>query len=372
MIKRRNIWLYVPILLCLLLWTAPEQAMARKYAALVMDASTGEVLHSRRARDKRYPASITKVMTLYMLFEAIQQGRFTMESRLKVSRKATHAPPSKLGLGRGTTIKVKDAIGTLITKSANDVAVVVAEAVSGTEKKFAAAMTKKARALGMKNTTFRNASGLHHSKQVTTAHDIATLAQRIRKDFPKYYPLFKMRSYTFRKQKYYNHNKLLRQYPGAEGLKTGFINASGFNLVAVAKRNNQRVITVVFGGKTGKRRDRQVRKLLDLGFARLPNLSVIRTPLRRDATGKSTKVAMLVPRVPLRAKGVSSTQPIAAQVTTQTAELDEGIEIQWQDVTDTPTSLALKPTPKPIPKPVPQAEVSETDGEIELQFSIIE
>ena len=380
---RRTLWLYAPLLLCLALASAPEQALARKYAALVMDASTGKVLHSRQASAKRHPASITKVMTLYMLFEAIQQGRFTMNSRLKVSRKATQARPSKLGLGRGTTIKVKDAIGTLITKSANDVAVVVAEAIAGTEKKFAAAMTKKARALGMKNTTFRNASGLHHSKQVTTAHDIAILAQRIRKDFPEHYHMFKTKVYTFKKQKYRNHNRLLGQYPGMEGLKTGFINASGFNLVAIAKRNNQRVIAIVFGGKSSKTRNKRVRELLDTGFARLPNLSVIKVPLKRGAGIQvQPKIAALVPRVPLWKKTIPNKvktvalSPKPIQPSAPAAEIIEadGIEIEWQDVTDTSTVLLVEPTtqqPQVEPQVIP-SEIIGSQEEIELQFSIIE
>ena len=311
----------------LLLYAPLEQAFARKYSALVMDAATGEVLHSRRANDYRYPASITKVMTLYMLFDAIKQGHFDMDSRLKVSRKAAQASPSKLGLGRGTFIKVKDAIGTLITKSANDVAIVVAEALADSEKEFAKKMTRKARSIGMKRTTFRNASGLYHREQITTAHDVAVLAQKVRKNFPEFYPLFKMRSYTFRGRKYRNHNKLLDKYPGVEGMKTGFINASGFNLVAVAKRNNQRVITVVFGGRTGNSRDRQVRKLMDLGFSRLPSLSVIRAP-ERDML--SDVVAMIEAPASNVQKWIAQTSdpklPHPSLLAAQT------ITLSWQDV----------------------------------------
>ena len=347
--------------------------MARKYAALVMDASTGKILHSRQAGAKRYPASITKVMTLYMLFDAIKKGRFTMGSRLKVSRKAAKAPASKLGLRRGTTIKVKDAIGVMITKSANDVAVVVAEAISGSEKKFAAQMTKKARALGMKNTTFRNASGLHHSKQVTTARDIATLAQRVRKDFPEYYHLFKTQYYTYGKRKFRNHNHLLSSYPGLEGLKTGFINASGFNLVAVAKRNNQRVVAVIFGGKNSKSRNKRMSQLLDIGFSRLPDLRVVRTPLRRNNTRKVQKIALYVPRVPLRPQPIPAIRAVAASnaVVAAPEPATESIEIQWQDVTDRATASL----PKPKPNSAPQAEspaLPDEDGGIELRFSIVE
>ena len=365
MIQRRNILWTTLTLLCLLLWTVPNQAIAGKYAALVIDASTDKVLYARRAKDKRFPASITKVMTLYMLFEAIQNGRFTMDSRLKVSRKATQARPSKLGLGRGTRIKVKDAIGTLITKSANDVAVVVAEAISGTEKKFAAAMTRKARSLGMKNTTFRNASGLPNSRQVTTAYDIATLAQRIRKDFPKYYSLFKMKSYTFRKQRYRNHNRLLGNYPGIEGLKTGYIHASGYNLVAVAKRNNQRIIAIVFGGKTGVRRDKEVKRLLNLGFARLPKHRVLRAPLR-PGTAKKRR-AQRVLRVPLRRQNVPKIQVARA----------EGTSLKWQNREpkvpairriSKPVTLAAS---KPVTQPISLPKVVE-DDEIELEFRVIE
>ena len=380
MTPRRSFWLSVSVFLCLLFSAVPEQALARKYAALVMDASTGKVLHSRQAGAKRYPASITKVMTLYMLFEAMKQGRFDMNSRLKVSRKAANAPASKLGLRRGSTIKVKDAIGTLITKSANDVAVVVAEAIAGSEKKFAARMTQKARALGMKNTTFRNASGLHHSKQITTAYDIATLAQRIRKDFPEYYSLFKIKYYTYGKRKFRNHNRLLGDYPGMEGLKTGFINASGFNLVAVAKRNNQRVIAIVFGGKSSKSRNRRVRQLLDIGFSRLPNLSVIKVPLRRGAGRSVQRVAISVPRVPLRTQGALKQTALKTPARATTTPIaTESIEIQWQDVTTTPavsspvTQVVIAPEVEPAPETAPVAiPASDSAQDIELQFSIIE
>lgn len=303
--------------ICVLLGCSVE-AEARKYAAMVMDASSGEVLHSRRANDLRYPASMTKVMTLYMLFEALEHGKFTMNSKLKVSKQATRAPPSRLGLSRGSRISVKDAIGTLITKSANDVAVVVAEAVAGSEKKFAQLMTKRARGLGMSRTTFRNASGLYHRQQTTTARDIALMAQRIRQNFPQYYHLFKMRSYTYRGRKYRNHNKLLGRYPGMEGLKTGYIHASGFNLVAVAKRNNQRVITVVFGGRTGNSRDRQVRKLMDLGFSRLPNLTVMRAPHRGDVPVHQLKVKHAPERLKSALSAPSSEKAV--------------LELDWSDV----------------------------------------
>ena len=282
-----------------------QTAFAERYAAIVVHDDTGEVLHSRGADSYRYPASITKVMTLYLLFEAIEQGKLSMDSRLKVSTKATKAPPSKVYLQRGDAIKVRDAIGLLITKSANDVALVVAEAIGKTEANFAKLMTKKARQLGMKRTTYRNASGLHHSKQRTTVRDIATLAQRMRRDFPQYYHLFKMTKYTYRGTTYRSHNRLLASYKGMEGMKTGYINASGFNLVAVAKRNNQRVITVVMGGRTSKSRNEQVSKLMDLGFSRLPNLTIVKAPLpqhlrTRKVASIATNTAVSIPNIPIK------------------------------------------------------------------------
>lgn len=243
----------------------PNSAQA-KYSALIMEEATGKILHSRNIDTLRHPASLTKIMTLYLTFEALRDGRLTMDQSLTVSRHASRMPASKLGLGRGQTIKVRDAIMALVTKSANDVAVVVAEALAGTESQFAEKMTAKARAIGMSRTTFRNASGLYNKTQKSTARDMATLAHRVRSDFPEYYKLFDTKYFTYRGQRYKNHNNLLGRYAGTDGIKTGYIGAAGFNLVASVSRHNVRLIGVIFGGRTSKTRDRQLMALLDDAF----------------------------------------------------------------------------------------------------------
>ena len=254
-------------------------AEARRYAAIVIDADTGKVLHQYRSETRNYPASLTKIMTLYMVFDAMKAGKLSPNQRLKVSRKAAAQPPSKLGLRAGQTIRLKHAILALVTKSANDVAVVIAEAMGGSEKKFAQMMTKKAKKLGLHKTTFKNASGLPNNMQKSTARDMARLGQRIIKDFPQYFDYFSTKSFRYKGRTYRNHNKLLSSYNGTDGIKTGFINASGFNLVASVKRNNRRLIGVVFGGRTGKSRDLQMKKLLNRAF-RLVELADVRPKLR--------------------------------------------------------------------------------------------
>lgn len=238
-------------------------AEARRYASLVIDADTGRVLYSRNADTKAYPASLTKMMTLLLTFEALEDGRISLDTRLPVSRRAEGQPPSKLGLKQGETIAVNDAIRALAIKSANDVATVVAEALGETEIGFGRLMTKRARELGMDDTTFVNASGLYNARQVSSARDMATLARVLIQRYPSYYHYFSESSFSYKGRTYSNHNKLLGRYAGTDGLKTGYISASGFNLVTSVKRNGVRLIGVVFGGKTGRSRDAHMQALLD-------------------------------------------------------------------------------------------------------------
>lgn len=240
-----------------------------KYAALVIDARSGQVLHARSADAQRHPASLTKIMTLYMVFDAIEDGRLTMDQALPVSRTAAGRSPSKLYLKPGETIRVRDGILSLVTKSANDVATVFAEALSGSERQFAQDMTAMARRLGMRSTVFKNASGLPHWQQVTTARDMGRLARALMWRFPKYYPMFATQRFSYRGKRYKNHNDLLGRYPGLDGIKTGYIRASGFNLVASAQRDGRRLIGVVMGGKSARSRGRQMVSLLNKGFVRL-------------------------------------------------------------------------------------------------------
>ncbi|WP_415716487.1 serine hydrolase [Roseibium sp.] len=248
----------------LLLVAAPEAAKANpKYAGIVVDAKTGKTLYSSSADAYRYPASLTKIMTLYVIFEELEAGRLSLDSRLKVSKYASGRPPSKIGLKPGKTIRVKDAILALVTKSANDVATVVAENIGGSEKKFAERMTRTARQLGMKKTTFRNPHGLPNSGQRTSARDMATLGRAIQERFPQYYGYFKTRSYKYNGRTYGNHNRLLGRVKGVDGIKTGYIRASGFNLVTSVKRDGRHIVAVVMGGRSGKSRNAQMTKLIN-------------------------------------------------------------------------------------------------------------
>ncbi|WP_240932949.1 D-alanyl-D-alanine carboxypeptidase family protein [Pelagibius litoralis] len=254
-----------------------SDAQAR-YASMVVDAETGQVLHAVNADTRNYPASLTKIMTLYMVFDALEKGKLTLKQKLKVSKRASGMPPSKLGLKAGETITVEQAIRALSTKSANDVAVVVAEALAGKETTFAQVMTKRARTLGMSRTTFRNASGLPNRAQKSTARDMTRLAKALMADFPQYYHYFSVGSFTYKGRTHRSHNKLLKTYKGTDGIKTGYIRASGFNLVASVERSGRRVIAVVFGGKTSKSRDRHMVKLLDRGFKKLASQGIRKIP----------------------------------------------------------------------------------------------
>ena len=261
------------LILALFALAAAPQAAHARYAAIVVDADTGRILHSENADTQNYPASLTKMMTLFLTFEALKSGQLTMEQELPVSSLAERRSPSKLGLRRGQKIKVKDAIGALVTKSANDVATVLAEAIGGTERKFADQMTERAKALGMNDTVFKNASGLPNRSQLSTAKDMAVLARALLKKYPEYYDNFSKESFTWHGTVHRTHNRLMLRYEGMDGIKTGYTAASGFNLVASAKRNGKRLIAVVFGGKTSRARDNQVAKLLDDGFAGMPVLT---------------------------------------------------------------------------------------------------
>ena len=265
-----RMWLRIIVFALLgLVVIKPGELNARTYAAIVQDFQTGEILHSRKADRRVYPASLTKMMTLYMLFEALENKQLSLDTPLSVSKRAAGMPASRIGLQRGQKIKVEDAIKALAVKSANDVAVVVAEALAKTEIEFAIAMTERARAMGMSKTTFKNASGLPNRHQKTTARDMAKLSMRLLNDFPGYYHYFALQKFSYRGKTYRSHNNILGSYPGADGLKTGYIRASGFNLAASAKRNGQRLIAIVFGGRKARTRDREMVRLLDLGFSRI-------------------------------------------------------------------------------------------------------
>jgi len=231
-------------------------------AQIVVDAKTGKVLFAENPDAPRHPASITKVMTLYLLFEQLDRGKLSLQSDLKVSAFAQRQAPSKLGVSAGDTISVEDAIKAIVTRSANDVAVVIAENIGGTEINFAQLMTRKARALGMSHTVYHNASGLPDPGQITTARDLATLGRAIQSRFPQYYPYFAMRGFSYDGDYIGNHNKLLGRVEGVDGIKTGFTRTSGFNLLTSAKLDGRHIVAVVMGGRTGAQRDNQMVRLV--------------------------------------------------------------------------------------------------------------
>ncbi|OYX14704.1 MAG: hypothetical protein B7Z15_03045 [Rhizobiales bacterium 32-66-8] len=237
-------------------------------AAIIVDANTGKVLYEQDADELRHPASVTKVMTLYLLFEQLEAGRLRLDSEMVVSSRAASQSPSKLNVKAGQTIDVEDAIKALVTRSANDVAVVIAEAVGGDEATFAGMMTRKARALGMSRTTFRNANGLPHPQQVTTARDLATLGMAIQDRFPRQYKYFATKTFYYRGEAIGNHNRLLGRVEGVDGIKTGYTRASGFNLLTSMKRDGRYVIGVVLGGSSGASRDARMASLIANNYNR--------------------------------------------------------------------------------------------------------
>lgn len=274
-------------------------------SSLVVDASSGKILHSNKASKQIYPASLTKMMTLYLVFDAIKANKISMDDVMHSSKYATTMQPSKLGLKVNEKIKVKEAVMALIIKSANDAAVVLAEYVSGSEENFARRMNIYARKIGMNATSFANASGLHDPKQVTTAVDMAKLAIALRRDFPEYYSLFSEKKFDFKGRTYFTHNHITRKYPGAEGLKTGYVNASGFNIVSTAMQKGKRLIAVVTGGETAKSRDMTIVKLLDKHFANNNEKSIKQHSAELQQTKSIAKY-----RKKSRARKRSSTQTL--------------------------------------------------------------
>ena len=294
-------------LLALALASGADAAVKRKattgykppYAAIVIDAADGRVVHAEDADAMRHPASLTKLMTLYLVFEALDAGRLAPATALRVSAHAEAQSPTKLGLAAGDAIAVRDVILGLVTKSANDAAVVVAEALAGSEEKFAQRMTAKARRLGMTRTTYQNANGLPDPDQVTTARDQARLARALLRDFPHHYHYFATSAFTYAGVTHANHNRFMGWYEGADGFKTGFIRASGFNLVASARRGERRLIGVVMGGTSAGARDQRMGEILDAAFASRPVLPPTRradvpAPDAPQAQG-SAIVAAIVP-----------------------------------------------------------------------------
>ncbi|MDZ4738300.1 MAG: D-alanyl-D-alanine carboxypeptidase [Alphaproteobacteria bacterium] len=267
-------------------YRAPEPYV-EKFAAVVVDANSGRVLHERMSNDTRYPASLTKMMTLYMLFEQINRGNISLSTRLTASAYAASQDPTKLGIDAGETLTVEDAIKALIVRSANDVAVIVAEHIGGSEYQFATKMTQKARELGMTRTTFVNASGLPDTNQRSTANDLVILSRRLIGDYSEFYPYFRLQSFVWGGRSYAGHNNLLRFFDGADGLKTGYTRMSGFNLASSATRQGTRLISIVMGGRSARERDVMTAQLLEteftkLGLGRLAPVVIAMSPLVLD------------------------------------------------------------------------------------------
>ncbi len=274
-VQRRRRWgpLAVATVLAVLTVGGPAEARRHRkqaeesydpaYASIVVDANSGAVMQSSNADSLRHPASLTKIMTLYLLFERLQAGKIKLDTQMPVSEHAAAQAPSKLGLKAGESIDVGTAIRAIVTKSANDVAVVVAEAISGNEIEFARLMTAKAHALGMTHTNYHNASGLPDEQQITTAHEQAILARAIHDRFPQYFHFFSMRTFVYHGKEMRNHNHLLGTIDGVDGMKTGYIHESGFNIIVSVHRNGRHLVAVVFGGRTASARDARVVSLIN-------------------------------------------------------------------------------------------------------------
>lgn len=290
MIKKYIIAAYSIITAICIIGDVSAAPLKRTQSSIVIDATTGKVISSSNADERRYPASLTKLMTLYIAFDALDKGKLKLSDNLKVSRRAANQVPSKIGVVAGSTIKAKDVINALIVKSANDCAVVLAEHLGKTEENFAKIMTKTAKELGMKHTTFKNASGLHHSQQKTTARDMAILGSAIYHHFPEYYDLFSTKKFTYNGKTYKTHNHLLKNYTGADGMKTGYTYLAGYNIVTSAQRNNNRVIAVTMGHNSIKNRDYKVAQLMNTGFSKLNNSYQYRAIANLDITQTTSDI----------------------------------------------------------------------------------
>lgn len=330
--------------------------LAAPYAAMVMDARTGEVLHARNADTRLHPASLTKMMTLYVAFEAIRRGELTLETKIKISRKAAAEQPSKLGLKSGSRIAFRYLIRGAAVKSANDAATAIAEAVSGSEAAFARRMNRTAKALGMTRTTFKNAHGLTESGHLSTARDMTILGRHLLYDYPQYYNLFSRQStHAGIKQVSNTNRRLLQNYRGADGIKTGYTRAAGFNLVASAERGNERVIATMFGGSSGAARNARVAELLDMGFKRSPSRVVERKPsLPKYSTAKvKPKIIKVKPTITAVRKSPRplvrpNQQPSAEMLLALVKDVETNVSAARTEVAETKPETAPQPRPEAV------------------------
>src|ERR1700704_1294200 len=268
-----------------------RESYSPQFSSIIVDGNSGAVLTSNNPDGSRHPASLTKIMTLYLLFERLESKKMNLDTEMDVSEHASEQAPTKLGLRPGQTIKVEDAIKGLVTRSANDAAVVIAEAIAGDEDDFAKLMTRKARSLGMTRTVYRNASGLPDSDQVTTARDQSTLGRAIQDRFPRYYRYFSISAFNYHGRSIRNHNKLLGNVEGVDGIKTGYTRASGFNLVSSMRRGNRHLVGVVLGGRSGGSRDAIMRNLLAENLEKAATKRIVAAITERKASDANTDVA---------------------------------------------------------------------------------
>lgn len=334
----------------------PLVANSAPYAAMVIDARSGQVLHSRNADTRLHPASLTKMMTLYVVFDAIEKGEISLDTAVLISRKAAAEQPSKLGLKAGSRIQLRFLIRAAAVKSANDAATALGEAISGSEAAFARRMTRMAKAMGMSNTTFKNAHGLTESGHLSTARDMTTLGRHLFYDFPEYYNLFSRSSTSAGIKTVNNTNRrLLAAYRGADGIKTGYTRAAGYNLVASAERGSERIIATVFGGRSTAWRNARVAELLDMGFERAPSRVAVRKPARpvllaegaSDTPGRVVSASGLVAKAPR-----PRLRPVEAPPEEMLIALQDGIADALADVVASDASTA-RPAPEIIPEAAP-------------------
>jgi D-alanyl-D-alanine carboxypeptidase len=315
-------------------------------AQIVVDGKTGEVMFSENPDAPRYPASITKVMTLFLLFDELQRGTVRLDSDLTASAFSSRQAPSKIGLRPGEKISVEDAIKAVVTKSANDVAVTIAENIGGSEEAFALRMTAKARRLGMNRTSFANASGLPNVKQVTTARDLATLGRAIQEQHPQLYRYFTTRSFTWKGHRIGNHNRLIGRIQAVDGIKTGFIRASGFNLLTSAKEDNRHVVAVVLGGRSASARDSRMQQLV-LSYLPRASRGARTAPVMADASAERDIPASIRPAVV-----AAAALPLVPAPASQTAQTTTPLPVA------APTSLKADASASLVPAPNPHAVTS--------------
>ncbi|WP_417713320.1 D-alanyl-D-alanine carboxypeptidase family protein [Pseudophaeobacter arcticus] len=365
-LARSVLWIMGVLLSLGMVLIPPTQAQAAAYAAVVVDARTGEVLHSRNADARLHPASLTKMMTLYIAFEAVRNGEISLDQKVRISRNASSEPPSKLGLKTGQQIAFRYLIRAAAVKSANDAATAIGEAISGSEAAFARRMTRTAKALGMSRTTFKNAHGLTEAGHLSTARDMTTLGRHILYDYPEYYHLFSRTTIDAGVKTVPNTNRrLLAAYKGADGIKTGYTRAAGSNLVASAKRGNERIIATVFGGKSSTSRNAKIVELLDLGFRRAPSQARVQAPGRPAYVGnRGIGATTLVADAGTTSGGAGKTVRVNGLVNTSLRPLARPIPIVDPAVIVEAVQIATASQVTDSQATAPQAQATETqDGE---------